>query len=409
MCMHLRFYLILSFLFFVSSINAQEKQIVGDTAYWFSHETRIAKKIELRDLENSSNSFEFRFSNGYQFVEMWESNDTLAGVLTSYTRKLGKKYDDPDMGTFFTKIILPREGLEKVKSLLDENKMSKLPSDNKIAGWRQGCDGISYRFQFSSPEKIIYNTYWTPQIYDTLAVARKVLLVVDSISNLFNLEEAYENLFKTVPQKGTYSYGVMSSLNYSTGGKNLGYSGSLKMPYGLNFSAYVKYLGNLKTDFSVGIEWRVNTKRDYSFDFSLRKSNIFFGENDKINGSLYFLGRERRIETIDFGEKVHSTNLAYLLGFPKQGIGIGVGVSHIFMPEKQTGLYFDMSYRLKKIDLFLGSQLSFFSNRQDYRFYLQKGFNIDFRDKTIYFKLLVFSEKFRNFSDTGVGVSVLLF
>lgn len=407
--MKLQLYLLLLSLFFVLPINAQEKQIEGDTSYWFAPETQFAKKIQLRDLSNSTNSYEFRFSNGEQFVEIWQSGDTLAGVLTNYTMKLGKKYGDPDIDTFFNKVMLPREDLEKIKNLLDENRIAEMPNEDEIEAWGMGFDGITYRFQFSSPKKLINNSYWTPEIYDTIPEAKKILFVVDSIFNLFDLENEYNNLFHSFPRCGNFGVHDGYYRIIPCGGKTLGYSGSLKMPLGLNFSAYVKYIRNLKTDLSVGMEWRVNTKKDYNFDFSLRKMNVFFGGNDEINGSLHFLGRERCIETIDFREKVRSTNLAYLLGFPKQGIGIGAGVSHIFMPEKQTGLYFDMSYRLKKIDLFLGSQLSFFSDRQDYRFYLQKDLNVDFRDKTIYFKLLVFSEKFRRFSDTGLGISVLLF
>ena len=406
--MHLQFYLLLLSLFFVLPISAQQKQIEGDTAYWFARETRLVKKLELRDLSRSSISFEFRFSNGHQFVEMWETSDTLAGVLTSYTMKLGKKYDDPDIDTLFIKTILPREDLEKIKSLLDENEMAELPSQDEIEGWGYGFDGITYGFQFSSPEKLINNTYWTPQIYDTLPEAEKVLFVVDSISNLFNLKSEYENLFKSVPQKGSYQYSSTSIFSFPVGGKRLGYFGSLKMPLGLSYSSYFRYIGNKKTNLSLDIEGRINTKRDYNLDFSLRKWNVFFKDNKKISGSISFLGRERRIETIDFGEKTRSTNLAYLLSLSKLGIGIGAGISHVFMPEKQTGFYFTAGYAWQKTKLYFGSRISIFSDRKDYYFHLQKNIKIDNSGNNLNFRVRIFSESFRGFFDTGLSVSVNL-
>ncbi len=404
--MHLQFYLLLLSLFFVLPISAQQKQIEGDTVYWFSHENRLIKKLELRDLSRSFVPFEFRFSNGHQFVEMWQSSDTLAGVLTSYTMKLGKKYDDPNIDTFFTKTILPKEDLEKIKTLLDDNEMAKLPSQDEIEGWGYGFDGITYGFQFSSPEKLIYNTYWTPQIYDTLPDARKVLFAVDSITNLFNLEQEYESFFKSLPRNGSYQYSGTSILINPVNNFSVGYLGSIKMPFGVKFSHYFANIGDLETYLSLDVECRINTKRDYNVDFSLRKWNVFFKDNEKISGSVSFLGRERRIETIDFGAKILLTNLAYLLSLSKQGIGVGVGVSHVFIPEKQTGFYLRVGYLWEKAKLYFDSRISVFADRKDYYFHLQKNINIDNRGNNLNFRVQIFSESFRGFFDTGLSVSV---
>lgn len=404
--MHLQFYLLFLSLFFVLPLNGQQKQIEGDTAYWFSREVRLVEKLELRDLSLSSIPFEFRFSNGHQFVDVWQSGDTLAGVLTNYTMKLGRNYDNID--TLFTKTILPREDLEKIITLLEENKISKLPSDNAIKDWGQGFDGITYRFQFSSPEKLIYNTYWAPYIYDTLPEARKVLFAVDSITNLFNLEQEYESFFKSLPRNGSYQYSGTSILINPVNNFSVGYLGSIKMPFGVKLSHYFANIGDLETYLSLDVECRINTKRDYNFDFSLRKWNVFFNDNDKINGSFHLFGRKRRIQTVDFGKRVHSVNSAYQVSFIEPGLALGTGLSQVFGDEKQAGIYILASYRWNKINLYLGSRLSLFSDRQDTYFYIQKNFYTYLGGNNLHFSARVFSESFRGFFDTGLSVSVSL-
>ena len=63
------------FLLSFETTFSQMKEIKGDTAYWYKENFELQKTLELKDLEKSSDEFNFRFRNYGQVIEI--SKDQL--------------------------------------------------------------------------------------------------------------------------------------------------------------------------------------------------------------------------------------------------------------------------------------------------------------------------------------------
>ena len=94
---------IIFFLFFYYTFS-QNKQIVGDTAYWYKYAKELEEKIELTDFEKTTSKFSFRFRNYGQVVEIIKDSTNISGSVTNYLYY--RRKENSERKTLFRKEFL---------------------------------------------------------------------------------------------------------------------------------------------------------------------------------------------------------------------------------------------------------------------------------------------------------------
>jgi hypothetical protein len=112
---------------------------------------------------------------------------------------------------FANKITLDKGQAREAYNLIIEYSILTIPSEEKIKGWSQGKDGVTYLIEISTTNSYEFKSYWTPTAQDSLVEAKKIQIFVDKINSKLKLEELYSKLTKTLPN-GQYTnggFGVM--------------------------------------------------------------------------------------------------------------------------------------------------------------------------------------------------------
>jgi hypothetical protein len=196
---------------FVSSVYAQTEKSVTiptyknykneiDTSLWFKWKHDLAKQINLKDLQTSTDTFHFRFWTDVQAIDIWNIDHNLYfGTVTNYAQR----YDDKLLrkGIYkIGKVYSNQVTLDSSKARLLFNTIDKLsivaiPTDDKINGWRQGFDGEEFLIETSTPTHYDFKTYWTPRIFaDTLKEAKQIQTLVDYFYTDLKIYNYYQKL-----------------------------------------------------------------------------------------------------------------------------------------------------------------------------------------------------------------------
>lgn len=178
-----------------------------DTTLWFKWTYELAKQINLKDLQTSTDTFHFRFWTDIQVVDIWTiDHNSYFGLVTNYAQR----YDDKLLrkGIFkIGKIYSYQMTLDSTKARQLFNTINKLsivgiPADDKINGWHQGFDGEEFLIETSTPTQYDFKTYWTPRIFaDTLKEAKQIQTFIDYLYSDFKIYNYYQKL--KLP-KGSY-------------------------------------------------------------------------------------------------------------------------------------------------------------------------------------------------------------
>ncbi|MBN8675305.1 MAG: hypothetical protein J0L56_14330 [Chitinophagales bacterium] len=178
-----------------------------DTTLWFKWKYDLAKQINLKNLQTSTDTFHFRFWTDIQTVDIWTiDHNSYFGLVTNYAQR----YDDKLLrkGIFkIGKIYSNQMTLDSTKARQLFNTINKLsivgiPTDDKINGWHQGFDGEEFLIETSTPTQYDFKTYWTPRIFaDTLKEAKQIQTFVDYLYSDFKIYNYYQKL--KLP-KGSY-------------------------------------------------------------------------------------------------------------------------------------------------------------------------------------------------------------
>ena len=117
---------ILFFLIFNYGFS-QNKQIVGDTVFWYKYAKELEHKIELTDFEKSKNDFSFRFRNYGQVVEIIKDSTKISGSLTNYIYY--RRKENSERKTLFKKEFLSVAQAQNIYDIVQRADILNLPSD----------------------------------------------------------------------------------------------------------------------------------------------------------------------------------------------------------------------------------------------------------------------------------------
>ncbi|MFT3679070.1 MAG: hypothetical protein QM791_02285 [Ferruginibacter sp.] len=204
-------YIFIVTIFFISSVYGQAEKLVNiptyknykketDTSLWFKWKHDLAKQINLKDLQTSTDTFHFRFWTDYQAIDLWTTDHgSYVGMVTNYA----ERYDDKllrkgvsKIGKVYSnQIILDSSKARLLFNIIDGLAIVNIPADDKINGWKQGFDGEEFLIETSSPKQYDFKTYWTPRAFaDTLNEAKKIQTLVEYLYNNLKILSYYDKL-----------------------------------------------------------------------------------------------------------------------------------------------------------------------------------------------------------------------
>jgi hypothetical protein len=190
--------------FFICFVYGQTEKIMNiptyknyknevDTTLWFKWKHDLAKQINLKDLQTSTDTFHFRFWTDIQAIELWTfDHSSYFSVVTNYAQR----YDDKllrkgvyKVGKVYSnQVFLDSSRAKLLFNIIDKLSIVAIPTDDKIKGWQQGFDGEEFLIETSTPNQYDFKTYWTPRIFaDTLKEAKQIQTFVVKIktNNLY--------------------------------------------------------------------------------------------------------------------------------------------------------------------------------------------------------------------------------
>ena len=171
-----------------------------DTTLWFKWKYELTQKINLQNLQTSTDTFRFRFWTDIQALDIWTvDNKIYFGLVTNYAQRYDNKL--LPKGTyqidkvFSNQITIDTSKARKLYNLIDKLSIVSIPTDDKIKGWQQGFDGEEFLIETSTPTHYNFKTYWTPRIFaDSLNEAKRIQTFVDFLYKDFKLYDYYQKL-----------------------------------------------------------------------------------------------------------------------------------------------------------------------------------------------------------------------
>lgn len=388
-------YLLLFFLFFNYSFS-QNKQIVGDTAYWYKNAKEFENEIQLTNFEESKSDFAFRFRNQGQILEIIKDDSTkISGTITNYIYYRRRSRDDRKI--LYNKEILSVEQAQNIYEIVQNTEILAMPSEKEIKNWSQGFDGIIYILEYADKSTYSFKNYWTPEI-QKIPEALKLNKFVKNISDTLMLMDSYKLFKENLPKRnGLYDLngGVITSYTYST--TYLGYSGAAKLPFGFFASYFTSYLGKKEVNLGASIQYSFDTNGFYHLSLRASKSVLFFKE-EKLRDYLFYSYQDRKLKIDKLNNQFQNHQFLYGL-YLHNKIEIGVGLDYLKGTNEKVGtlLYASKWFSKPKISTTVSS--SIFDNQINYKVDLDRSFNLGDRSPIGNISVGLGYEDFMNYKD----------
>lgn len=384
---------------------SQTKQIKGDTVYWYKRNIELQKILELKDFEKSSNEFNFRFRNHGQVIEISKDSSEYNGIITNYTYHF-KKANRNKTEILSNKIILSSKQAEEIYNIVRTSKILKLPSDKSIENWQYGADGIKYIIEHSDKSDYWFKNYWTPTSQDSVPEAQVVQNLVNRIEGTLNLQKTYSSFESNLPKRGCYNSGGMTNMCYTSNTIQFGYSGATKIPLGFYSKYNASYIGKIKVNTGVALQYNFDSEGFYHLNFQTSKWNIFYKES-KIYDYIAFNYQNRKLNIDNEINKFQNYQIMYGLKL-KKNIGIGIGLDYVTGKYEKFGshLYGYKWFSKSNISTILTS--SIFNNQLNYKAEIFKSFNLKNRVAINSVTLGLAYEDFMNYKDMYFNVRIFL-
>jgi len=164
---------------------------------------------------------------GYKYWRFWYDGDMTSyiidiyykndqslynGSITFYTYENIEDSDEkPTNRIYSQKIEIEKSKVLKIFNLIQNRKISSIPTDKKIAGWNHGFDGVTYFVEYSDDNNYSLKNYWTPE---DVKIKEAAILnsFFKSINKTLDIEKLNDSFEKSIPFE-----------NYNTGGPHVNY------------------------------------------------------------------------------------------------------------------------------------------------------------------------------------------
>ncbi len=392
--------LLLSF----QAMFSQTKEIKGDTTFWYEKNIELQKTLDLKNFEQSTDEFNFRFRNNGQVVEISKDSSGYSGNITNFTYHTKANRNKTE--TLSSKTVLPSKQAEDIYDIVIKSKIIDLPTDEKIENWQHGLDGIVYIIEHSDSKTYWLKNYWTPTAQDSIPEAIIVLDLIKNLSNTLNLDETYASFINGLPKKGCYNSEGMITMCYISNFLELGYSGATKLPLGFYSSYSMTYIGNTKINSSVALQYNFDNDGFHHLNFQYAKWNLFHKTED-ISDFVAYNYQNRILKFDNTKNKFENHQIKYGVNL-KNHIGLGIGLDFISREYNKIGglLYAHKWFSKPNISATLTTSL--FDNHINYKAELFKSFDFNSNFPLHRISLGIAYEDFMNYKDLYFSLRILL-
>ena len=165
----------------------------NDTSLWFKNYFKLGQEIKLPNLQQTNDTFYFRFWTHNQAIDIWTIDKVkIFGMLTNfaerYDAKLLKRGQYKIDKVFYNTKKLDSLSARNIYKAIENLNLINIPSDEKKKGWSAGLDGVEYLIETSTKTYYSFKTYWTPSVFsDTLSEAKRIQKFVDYLFKDLNL------------------------------------------------------------------------------------------------------------------------------------------------------------------------------------------------------------------------------
>lgn len=384
---------------------SQREEIKGDTAYWYKSNIEFQKTLGLKDLEKSTNEFNFRFRNDGQVIEISKDISGYSGNITNYIYHT-KKANRDKTETLSNKIVLSSKQAKDIYNIVQKSKILDLPTGKDIEDWSQGFDGITYIIEHSNKNAYWLKSYWTPTAQDSIPEALIILELVESLSDTLNLHETYSSFKNTLPKQGCYNSGGMVNMCYVSNSLALGYSGATKLPLGFYSSYSAAYLGKSKINSSVALQYNFDNEGYHHLNVQFAKWNIFYKKTN-LSDFISYNYQNRVLNIDDTKNKFENHQVKYGLNL-KNNIGIGLGLDYINRGDNKIGAHLYANKWFSKTNLSTTLTASIFENQINYKAEIFKSFNFNSKFPIRRFDIGIAYEDFMQYKDLYFSVRAFL-
>lgn len=384
---------------------SQTKTVKGDTVYWFKRNKIDQKTFNLKDLELSTDEFNFRLSYYGQIIEITKNGSSINGFITNYTYHT-KKANRQKTDTLFDKIILSSEKAEYIYNTILNSEILKLKSDNNIKSWQHGLDGITYTIEQSDSKNYWLKKYWTPSSQDSIPEAFIVLNFLKNLSDSLNLNGMYTTFKNGLPHQGCYSSGGGAVTCYISNTFELGYSGAKKLPLGFYTSYSASYIGKTEVNSGISLQYNFDNNNFYHLNFMVSKWNILHKDSE-FSDFIAYNYQNRKLNIDNPNNKFQNHQIKYGLNL-KNNFGIGTGVDYLINNYNKIGGHFYAFKYFSKPSISTVLITSIFNDRINYKAQIFKSFypSQSFLVRRVTLGLAY--ENFMNYKDVYFNVQVSL-
>jgi hypothetical protein len=179
----------------------------GDTSFWYGHQKRNLNKLSMIPLDSSCNGRSLRIWTDKQVIEIRESADgKMNGRLISWADEQVPSNETSTNRTFVMTRQIMSDTAFAISELFWHGDIAVLPTDDSIASWQHGFDGITYIIEQSSGCAYSFRSYWTPIAQGDLKEAKIVQSFIDSVLVFADANTALKLFTKAIPYE-SYSNG----------------------------------------------------------------------------------------------------------------------------------------------------------------------------------------------------------
>lgn len=374
---------------------SQNKQIVGDTVYWYKYAKELEEKIELTDFEKRTNEFSFRFRNYGQVVEIIKDSTNISGSVTNYIYY--RKKEKSERKTLFKKEFLSEIQAKNIYEIVQNAEVLELPSDKDIKNWSQGFDGITYIFERADKSTYSFKNYWSPHSRE-IPEAVRIQKFINVLKDTLKLVEVYEKFEDNLPKRtGFYDVGSISTRYNSYATTYLGYSGVTKLPLGLFAANYTSFLGKKEVNVGGLVQYYFDTNGFYHLKLRASKSVLFLKE-EKLRDFAFYSYQNRKLNIKSINN--HFQNHQFLYGLYFDNFGIGSGIDYLRQTNfNKTGLLLYASKYFQKLNLSTTASTSIFNDKINYKIDLERNFKLGDKSPIDNISLGLGYEDFMNYKD----------
>jgi hypothetical protein len=189
----------------------------GDSTFWYKTYREIARKLSLPLLDISLKAEYVRIWTSSQAIDIWQDETgTFSGILTTWTDEYPPYNEEPTNRTFVSKKQINHDTAAFLAELINSTRILTIPTDDSIAGWHQGFDGIIYLIEYSTKSSYSFKSYWTPKSQTSLKEAFLVQSFVDKAFTLAGAQNTWDEFAKQIPFESYYNGGPGSSVRILT-------------------------------------------------------------------------------------------------------------------------------------------------------------------------------------------------